>query len=44
VILLLPPQLNDMAAAEIRKTLALFRLSRYEEIEPRAGCRRFRLF
>jgi hypothetical protein len=42
VILLLPPQFMA-ATPEIEKALKLHNLTSYEEIEPKAGCRRFRL-
>ena len=42
VTLLLPPQ-HINVPAEIKKALSLHKLTTYEEIEPAAGCRRFRL-
>jgi hypothetical protein len=42
VTLLLPPQHLNVPA-EIKKALSLHKLTTYEEIEPAAGCRRFRL-
>jgi hypothetical protein len=41
MILLIPPSMN--AGQEVRKSLARNGLTQAEEIEPKAGCRRFRL-
>ncbi len=40
---MLPPQFMAVMP-EIDKALALHRLTKFEEIEPKAGCRRFRLY
>jgi hypothetical protein len=42
MILLLPPQFVA-ARVEIDKALKLHGFTSFEEIEPKAGCRRFRL-
>lgn len=43
VILLLPPQFI-MVKPHIDQTMRLHGMTHFEEIEPKAGCRRFRLF
>lgn len=43
VILLLPPQFNFDIKRQINQALQLHKLTKFEEIEPKAGCRRFRL-
>ncbi len=42
IVLLLPPQFVA-SRPEIDKALKLHGLTKAEEIEPKAGCRRFRL-
>ncbi len=42
VTLLLPPQF-PVVMPIIKQALALHKLTNFEEIEPKAGCRRFRL-
>jgi hypothetical protein len=42
VILLIPPQILAVNPI-IKQALALHNLTSFEEIEPKAGCRRFRL-
>jgi hypothetical protein len=43
VILLLPPQFVT-PLVQIKEALEIHKLTKFEEVEPKAGCRRFRLF
>lgn len=42
VTLLVPPQITNIGPI-IKQSLQLHKLTKYEEIEPKAGCRRFLL-